>query len=256
MPRLPKASLWIGGGTLLSLGLSIGLVEYFSAAPDSIQSLSTVIAVLLWFTYHMLVVGLIIGSIVVAFQKHERTDLFLVILTSYVAIIFVFAGLYYLFSSQGDRNDAVGKYLYYETEGRKVDAHLISEAVDAKDARAFSGIKARLWSGADWPILVDPKWSQSPIRPDYLEPGATEISATQRIAAARSGKMGDVVKFIPPARLAVFYDCVHLSITTITTVGLGDIIPTTWYSKMAVDAEILAGVSLAVLALGLALSGR
>jgi hypothetical protein len=45
-------------------------------------------------------------------------------------------------------------------------------------------------------------------------------------------------------------DCLHFSIATLSTVGFGDMYPTTWYSKLAVDVEILMGLGLTVLTVG------
>lgn len=45
-------------------------------------------------------------------------------------------------------------------------------------------------------------------------------------------------------------DCLHFSLTTLSTVGYGDIYPTAWYSKLIVDAEILMGLGLTVLTVG------
>jgi hypothetical protein len=45
-------------------------------------------------------------------------------------------------------------------------------------------------------------------------------------------------------------DCVHFSIATLSTVGFGDMYPTTWYSKLAVDVEILMGLGLTILTVG------
>jgi hypothetical protein len=45
-------------------------------------------------------------------------------------------------------------------------------------------------------------------------------------------------------------DCVHFSCVTITTVGYGDMRPVHWSAKLAVDAEILLGLSLVVIGVG------
>jgi hypothetical protein len=45
-------------------------------------------------------------------------------------------------------------------------------------------------------------------------------------------------------------DCLHFSVATLSTVGFGDMYPTTWYSKLAVDVEILMGLGLTVLTVG------
>ncbi|HEX8652861.1 MAG TPA: potassium channel family protein [Pyrinomonadaceae bacterium] len=42
-------------------------------------------------------------------------------------------------------------------------------------------------------------------------------------------------------------DCLHFTVTTLSTVGYVDVYPTTWYSKLAVDMEILPGPGITVL---------
>jgi hypothetical protein len=55
--------------------------------------------------------------------------------------------------------------------------------------------------------------------------------------------------YLGDAALAVV-DCIHFSCVTITTVGYGDMRPVHWFAKLAVDTEILLGLSLAVIGVG------
>ena len=57
-------------------------------------------------------------------------------------------------------------------------------------------------------------------------------------------------------RLAVWFDCIHLSTVTIATLGYGDIAPTRWYSKLATDLEVLIGIAFVSLSLGRVLALR
>ncbi|HEY2973723.1 MAG TPA: potassium channel family protein [Pyrinomonadaceae bacterium] len=45
-------------------------------------------------------------------------------------------------------------------------------------------------------------------------------------------------------------DCLHFSVATLSTTGFGDMYPTTWYSKLVVDVEMLMGLGLTVLTVG------
>lgn len=54
----------------------------------------------------------------------------------------------------------------------------------------------------------------------------------------------------------VVVDCLHFSIETLSTVGYGDIVPLTWFAKMAVDIQVLMGLGITVLAVGTHFSAR
>lgn len=45
-------------------------------------------------------------------------------------------------------------------------------------------------------------------------------------------------------------DCLYFSVTSLSTVGFGDITPTAWYARLAVSLEILTGLSITVLTVG------
>ena len=59
-----------------------------------------------------------------------------------------------------------------------------------------------------------------------------------------------------PNFFLVVADCLHFSIETLLTVGYGDIVPVTWYAKMAVDIQVLMGLGITVLAVGTHFSTR
>lgn len=54
----------------------------------------------------------------------------------------------------------------------------------------------------------------------------------------------------------VVVDCLHFSVETLSTVGYGDIVPVTWFAKMAVDIQVLMGLGITVLAVGRHFSAR
>lgn len=58
---------------------------------------------------------------------------------------------------------------------------------------------------------------------------------------------------LPDAGLSAL-DCLHFSCVTITTLGYGDMHPSTWYTKLAADVEVLLGVGLIAVGLGRLLS--
>ena len=59
-----------------------------------------------------------------------------------------------------------------------------------------------------------------------------------------------------PSFLVVVVDCLHFSVETLSTVGYGDIVPVTWFAKMAVDIQVLMGLGITVLAVGTHFSAR
>lgn len=45
-------------------------------------------------------------------------------------------------------------------------------------------------------------------------------------------------------------DVFHFSIVTVSTLGYGDMLPKTWYAKLLVDAQVVCGIGLIILAIG------
>lgn len=60
-----------------------------------------------------------------------------------------------------------------------------------------------------------------------------------------------VVRFIPEASLSIFGDCLHLSVTTMTTVGYGDIVPRSLGARFATDSEAVCNTLLLIFGLGI-----
>ena len=50
--------------------------------------------------------------------------------------------------------------------------------------------------------------------------------------------------------LEAYIDCFHYSIVTMTTLGFGDMHPTTWYSKLITDFQVLIGLGVTVISFG------
>ena len=109
--------------------------------------------------------------------------------------------------------------------------------------RAFVGIEARLWGTLDDDLPLESREFQK-------DPQA------YRVALARQRSFKDVAVFRPGALWAVLWDCQHLSVITITTVGYGNISPNAWYAKAATNLEALTGTALLVVALALLLGSH
>lgn len=54
----------------------------------------------------------------------------------------------------------------------------------------------------------------------------------------------------PKDALIAIADSIHFSTVTITTLGYGDMYPTKWYSKLAVDIEVFLGLGIVVVGIG------
>jgi hypothetical protein len=170
-----------------------------------------------------------------------------VILVSYLGGILVFAGLFFSMALIGDRAYAKAHYDYYRTYAdsfpNEVAAGEIAVPQFAGRERAFVGIDARLWGTLDDDLPVASREFQK-------DPQAYRVGLTRQ----RSFK--DVAVFRSQALWAVLWDCQHLSVMTITTVGYGNISPNTWYAKLATNLEALTGTALLVVALALLLGSH
>jgi len=63
-------------------------------------------------------------------------------------------------------------------------------------------------------------------------------------------------RVIPADQTRVYFDCLYLSISTITTTGYGDITPLTTLTRLISCLEMLSGQTIVVLALGMWFSSR
>jgi hypothetical protein len=68
---------------------------------------------------------------------------------------------------------------------------------------------------------------------------------------ARTYSEADVVQFLPEAGPAIFGDCLHLSVITMTTVGYGDITPRSLPARVATDVEAVCNTLLLIFGLGM-----
>jgi len=248
LPFWPSAKLLLGAA--LSFCLSLGSVELIAATivpgEPGIKSWWFV-GVIAWLL--SLVIAFTVGVLAIraAFQRRKKTALLAHIVAAYFGLIFMFSGLYYNMSFAGDFDDAIIKYNHYRAQGQKIDAGLQSKALVLEDARYFRGIKQRLWSGVDWPV------DENGLFPHLYSPGDFVVPVEDVLKNAKVEPMSAVVKFVPTARISVLVDCWHVSVVTMTTLGSGDILPSVWYSKLASDIQVLAGVVLLVIALGMAI---
>ncbi len=169
-----------------------------------------------------------------------------IILASYASVITVSAALYYSTAFYWDFRDAVHKLQYYRDAAAQSGLNHPEQVRPISDKRAFRGIEARFWSGVDWQDNND---AHSAREADQFDPNRLrEVLKTAGRPAV------DVIRFLPDARPTVLFDCLYFSIVTITTLGYGDITPRTASAKVLANLEVLMGVVLFAIALGMLFS--
>jgi hypothetical protein len=170
------------------------------------------------------------------FRRQSRGRLLLAIATSYVGLILVFASTYYVFCAIGDQDETFAIAQQYREWLKHRNPQ---EQPQPVNLRAFTAMES-LWTGAD--SYVTDKGLNDLSPSDYLR--AFTI-------ASGHGKPNIDPVFKRNNRLATFLDCLYFSVVTMTTTGYGDIHPIRWYSKLAVETQILTGVAILVFALGM-----
>ena len=201
-----------------------------------------------WLGIYASAVWAVIWAVRNAFRRQERRVMLATVVTAYAAVWLTFAGIYYAMVMTADFEDARTKNLWYFYEVVSLRTKQVTTVTRIEDQRAFRGMAPRLWLGVDAPrlrfgqatALTDAELSRvvdEAVAGDY-------VRGVERIAQPR---------FDSGARLTVLGNCLYFSVITLATVGYGDIVPEAWYSKLAVVTEVLAGMALLVVALGMVL---
>jgi hypothetical protein len=68
---------------------------------------------------------------------------------------------------------------------------------------------------------------------------------------AATQTLEQAVRFIPSVRTAIFADCLHFSVATMTTVGYGDITPLSIAARVTADCEAISNTMLLIFGLGM-----
>ncbi|MFN9545476.1 MAG: potassium channel family protein [Cyanobacteriota bacterium] len=182
-----------------------------------------------------------------AFRRRAAMEGLLVIFAGYMAVLISFAGVYYSFNVISDYHESQDFADFYIHAATYLDNGLQKQVPKRlRDQRAFYGMGYATWSG-----LADEA------RPPFLHPSAN-VSDDLLVAAARrygpwpegNGKAKFTPKFQEDERLPSLLQCLHFSVVTMATVGYGDVHPNKWYSRFAVDMQIIIGQILVVFALG------
>ncbi|HMH53538.1 MAG TPA: ion channel [Candidatus Acidoferrum sp.] len=205
---------------------SLGMVEVVGHHGGSLLAMSPDRVLL-----NLVATGISIYSVIFAviiavragFLRASRRKMLARVAAGYIAVVAAFTFGYYVMIAGEDQDQAILMYrnlkAYVETGGDYATRH-------GSETRSFRGVDKRMWT--------------------FVEPDAGTQLANSR--------QSDFVKFTPN-RLEILVDCFHLSVMTMATVGLGDIQPRSMIAKLTMDLQVLLGVVLFVVALGMVLGG-
>jgi len=202
-----------------------------------------------------LVLGLIFTA--KSFIANTKNQLLSNIIHSYIGTILIFASLFYQCSVLGDFNDSINKQTCYDFQVKIKKNNPDLTIMRVADQRAFKGIKARIWSGYDYPdkgLLYGPNRN-----PDFwltfIKNNYDELSIEQieRIANNKT-EYSKAIEYQKQNVKDVYIDCLYFSVVCIATVGFGDITPNLPYSKLFTAFEIIIGLSIFVFAIGMLFS--
>lgn len=240
--KLIKINKWVLLSTVFSMFLCFGLVEYFGAYGANIEG---------WFATPLiigifLVPGILITTVVLSILKsikgESKTYQLETIGLSYFCLILCFSSVYYLQAAIGDFNETVAEKNYYEMLKHPTFQGDIKNGYDLRrgeSARAFKGIEQRMFGSVGDKVVFWPSGSVEP--------------PLEKLVEASRWSVADIAYFKRVSRIPIFVDCLYFSIATITTLGFGDITPVSIISKLTTSLEVLAGLLLAVVAIGLAI---
>lgn len=189
-----------------------------------------------YWTLLLLTAGIYLSLRAVArvFQPRYRGRLLLTIITSYAAVIVIFAGTYYVFCSLSDESQAHAIASMYSDWSKQDEDGRVDKRLDPIDRRAFKspesswsvgGIDLNTWDKQDYSRAFWEAWGR--------------------------GQRNLRLEFDGRNRGLTLLDCLHFSVVTMTTTGYGDITPTRLYSKLTADLQILFGLAILVVALGM-----
>lgn len=225
---------------LLCTGLVEILSRVFYAPPTGAYAVGLMVAALVLTLGVVLMPVFLVWSVWSCFLQPRKRGVQMVAV-SYVGMILGFAAIYYVMEYLANTDRQLERY----RNGSMGNTQPLSLSDD--DVHAFRGIKGQFYSLK--PGFIDL------VAQRFMEerhggiPKVTAITVIDEYPSFRSA-----VVFNSGQRLFIFIDCLHFSVVAITTVGFGDITPATWYAKLATDVEILSGIAVLSLAIGVILS--
>jgi len=82
----------------------------------------------------------------------------------------------------------------------------------------------------------------------FFDDGTTPFEGIHNVWTWLPGTQGRILH--AKDALIAMVDSIHFSTVSITTLGYGDMLPTKWYSKLAVDIEVFLGLGVIVVGIG------
>ena len=177
-----------------------------------------------------------------SFKESERSLAFLRILVAYFSVIVSFAAVYFAICVYFDAEDAAARWRFYTGQILAV-GQVIKPWPYGDDLRAFRGMRLRLFSNIDWySFRTDPYY----VTDDRSVTSLDELTCLAKIANNNGEK---IVKLQSNTLSRIFWRCLYFSVMTTTTLG-GDLVPLNGAVKLFACLQVLFGVVLFVLALG------
>lgn len=179
-------------------------------------------------------------------QKHKGRKKLILVLATYLYMIFGFTNTYFLLSYVGDASDSLFKYFtyYHISQNEQLKSLMIEKDIHVTDNNTFAGIKTKLWSG------VDTKEPLQLWKDDYTSFNDLGNIPITFIFETVKHPQSQVIRYLPDNKIFVYCDCLYFSVITITSVGYGDITPSSGIARLLVCLETILGQLL--LALGIA----
>ena len=243
--------LIVGMATVISLLLNATVPFVLNKTSSPVTS-GWVVFGLLVFMFLAIPVAVsasVIASIAVPFGRviSWQPRVYLVI-AGYLAMVITYSGIYFSIASLGDYNQALASNttFHYASNYRDIDwAKKSREELLAtrKDQLQFKGMNYSVFLAIHEDALNDHSRQRASGSAEWIISMAQ--SGAERRPRLDSGAMP-----------GLFGDCFHFSVATAATVGYGDIVPASSFSRVISDTEILASVGILIFGLGFVMSGR
>ena len=184
-------------------------------------------------------------------QKHKSHKKLFLVLITYVYMIIGFSNTYFLLSYVDDASDSLLKFFtYYQlAQDTQTKSLMIEKDIRIANKNAFSGMNTRLWSG------VDTKEQLQLWNADYYSFDNFEKMPVYFIFEAVKYPQSQVIRYLPNNKFPMYFNCFYFSVSTITSVGYGDITPTSTIARFLVCMEAVFGQLLLALGIASAYSG-